>query len=222
MCMANVRFICCSDTHGTVPPAALESDCEAWLHAGDFHNKLQNRKDPYKTNKIPPMRDWLKQRTIPLYMVKGNHDVADPTGLFSGVDISGSIQKLPCGINLIGIGWSGGEFYDLPRERDIAEQVQQIARLCVAKINDGEHTIIMTHYPAHAMWTMNGSVEGWMFDSIRMLIDSLKPLAVVQGHIHELFGKHAVYKGSLLFFPGPTGHYLDLDTEKATAILTPI
>ena len=59
-----------------------------------------------------------------------------------------------------------------------------------------------------------------MFECVRNLIDEIKPLAVIQGHVHDLAGKQFLYHGqdfiSLFSYPGPNGGTLTIDEEKKT------
>lgn len=64
-----------------------------------------------------------------------------------------------------------------------------------------------------------------MFNCIRELVDEIKPLAIVQGHVHELFvfaeiGMPLVYNGpgfqSLVVSPGPKGGILTVEAESVS------
>ena len=71
------------------------------------------------------------------------------------------------------------------------------------------------------MYDYKKNPEGWMFECIRNYIDELKPLVIIQGHVHEFMGKQFVYNrpefASLVVFPGPKGGTLEIDLEASSA-----
>jgi Icc-related predicted phosphoesterase len=74
----------------------------------------------------------------------------------------------------------------------------------------------LTHYPPllNSVFKFSGNPAGWAFKCIASLVDELKPVAIVAGHVHELAGKIAEYNGpgfkSLVVFPGPQGGVLSI------------
>lgn len=203
-----------------------EKGAQAWLHAGDFYNWLDARRiqlgrsDHEHKNDIPALTSWLGARAIPVYSVAGNHDVADPANGRLKTDISGDLVEVSPGLWVVGLGWCGERFDELPLERDMREVCKAVIDKCMSKMKNGDSSIILTHYPANLpeLWMFDGgNPEGWMFGCIRTVIDAIKPLAVIQGHLHGLFGHAGEYEGSLVVYPGPKGGYLDVDTVNGTA-----
>jgi Icc-related predicted phosphoesterase len=214
------KLLCCSDTHGDPPPALdNEDEAVAWLHAGDFYNRLEGR--PMKErerNRFGLLSEWLAARKINVFGVHGNHDCSDPCG-FSNRYVDGEIVKIMPGWWVVGVGWHGDRFFELPLERDITEACKSVADRAVemmkaGEIADGDRSILLTHYPPYypEHYQYDGNPEGWMFRSVKALVEGLSPNAVVQGHVHELFGQQfRLDDGTLVVNPGPRGGVLRLD-----------
>ena len=77
----------------------------------------------------------------------------------------------------------------------------------------GDHSILVTHYPVanSSLYKSKANPKGWIFDCVRQVIDALRPLAVVQGHIHDLFGFKKKFEGIQYLFPGPKGIIIDVN-----------
>lgn len=211
-----IRLLCCSDTHGVPPPALDETEATGWLHAGDIHNRGHYKK---KEN-LPQIKEWMDRNTLPVFSVRGNHDCSLSSEFFSKhADISGQCIEIAPGLIVLGIGWAGEAFYDLPSEIDIKRVCTKAKNDFLLKGKPGDKTIILSHYPpwSRTLFNFDGNPEGWMFESLRELIDDINPLAVITGHVHELFGQQLIYNGpagkSIVAMVGPGGGYLAIDLE---------
>lgn len=224
------RLFCVSDTHGKPPPQP-EGDVVACLHGGDFYNKGTKK---YRTLFGPnglALLDWAEANKTQYYSVRGNHDGNDEVSFFSthSREVTGAAARLTDDLVLVGVGWNGSYHYDLPNEEGVGVYCNQAMNSLVKIVKPSDSFVVLSHYPA---WTPKvfgrvGSPKplGWMFDCVKELVDELKPIAVVAGHVHELSGKVAVYDGprhtSLLVFPGPVGGILTVDTETMAAGFVP-
>lgn len=214
------KFICCSDTHG-IPPRfdenkfGPESEHAAWLHAGDFYNRVRS----YGWVEWPALRRWHAERQIPVHMVRGNHDCKDTECVQGKCSIEGIVTKIAPKLFVVGIGWSGNDFFDLPGESDLMPVCSDVLRQAMFKMQPGDHSIVVSHYPAliKEVYGDVHSPEGWMFDCVAKVLDALRPLALVTGHIHELFGQAGTWNGTLLLHPGDVPGVLTVnDDGKAT------
>jgi Icc-related predicted phosphoesterase len=124
---------------------------------------------------------------------------------------------------LFGIGWSGGMYYDLPTEYDIEKVIESARRELILKSKTGDVFIILTHYPPWIplFYPHSNNPAGWMFSCIQKLMDEIKPMVVLQGHVHELAGNQFIYNGAdfktLVVSPGPDGGILSIDKESMNA-----
>lgn len=229
-----IKLNCCTDTHSAIPPNLDETDVLAWLHGGDVYSHLFFHKEP-ATPTFMALKEWVaarKAKNVSVYGVKGNHDCSFKMSFFDdAVNITGSCTQIAPKLNLIGLGWSGGAYYDLPTERDMQKVCDEAKRLWIMKSMPGDSTIILTHYPAWRadLYPDAGDPEGWLFTCIRELIDEVAPMAVIQGHIHQLFGKQFDYRPildpstesgkeftSLFVYPGDKGGTLSIDLENSS------
>lgn len=218
-----MKFLCCSDTHSLLPPPLDETDALAWLHAGDvYHHGFIS-----KGQKLPSalrLVEWIESRKIPVFAVKGNHDCSFDVPFFDKAEnATGRSKLLAPGLMLIGLGWSGGAYYDLPTESDMQRICDEARREWLLKSVAGDQYVFLTHYPFWSpnLYEFNSNPEGWMFECIREFIHEIKPLAIIQGHVHELMGSQLIYSGpdfqSLAVFPGPEGGILNIDKETSSA-----
>lgn len=206
-----MKFICHSDTHGRVPTVPEDtdlSDVSGWLHAGDLYDRL-----PLKTARcdFDSLSSWAADKNI--YVVNGNHDVSDPSGVFKTNGVTGRVVQLEDSLFLVGVGWSGGRFCDLPRETDIEDVISGLKRQIQFKMKEGDRSVLLTHYPPatpEIMERVTGDPSGWLFDSVKGFVDWLKPVAVIQGHVHQFFGMKYAHGPTLMVFPGPTGGMLSI------------
>ena len=209
----DVRIACYADLHGKLPepPAGLA----AIMVAGDALN--------YGRAGFPKEEDadfsmWARTRSV--LAVRGNHDCV-PHCLFGTEDVSGRCVKIVPGISAVGIGWAGRDFFDLPAEDDMEAACSAVlgsmGRRSFASTKKPDKLILLTHYPPllDSVLKFNGNPAGWAFKCVASLVDQIRPIAVVTGHVHELAGKVAEYEGpgfkSLVVFPGPQGGILSVN-----------
>lgn len=142
-----MKLLCCSDTHSRPLPQLDETEATAWLHAGDVYNDGYNNKTP-KAQLTPDFPTWFGQRKIPVFAVKGNHDCFMSMSFFDlAQNAGGRCLEIEPGTLLLGLGWSGGMFCDLPRESDMAQVCAEAKREWILKSRIGDKTILLTHYP---------------------------------------------------------------------------
>jgi len=214
-------------------PPTIDEEADAWLHAGDVYSHLFFAKSPKTSMSSYKLQDWLVARKKPVYVVKGNHDCSFDMPFFDKAEhVSGRCVQIAPKLNLIGIGWAGGAYYDLPTESNLQQVCEEARREWLLKSMPGDMTVVLTHYPPWRWDLYPGARDpnGWLFTCVREMVDEVKPMAVIQGHIHELFGKQFIYRSaldqsttagpdfsSLFVYPGPKGGTLSLDLEASTA-----
>lgn len=223
------RFLCCSDTHGEQPPTLDEAGATAWLHAGDLCNGSQiveTVDDPASDYLLAPVAHWFRDRRIAVHLVRGNHDVSDVYHALKNCgDLSGRIVKVAERLFIAGIGWCGERHYELPMESDLAPVCDSILRQAARMVFAEDRLILLTHYPPRFVGTQvvenDHDGGGIWYDCVRLLVDQLQPLAVVQGHNHRWVGAvHRVAltsKETLIVNPGPAGGVLEVDVVSGIA-----
>lgn len=218
------KMLCCSDTHGKVPPPLDEADATAWLHAGDVYNYGDASKSQKHFSLPAKISEWVDARKVPVFGVRGNHDCPLDAEFFDKCkDSSGRCFEAAPGLLVVGLGWCGGMFYDLPGESEMSEVVAEARREYILKSMPSTKTVVLTHYPPWlpSVYDYESNHEGWMFDCIREFVEEIKPLAVVQGHVHDIFGRQFFYHGpgfdTLIVSPGPSGGALTVDTDTSLA-----
>jgi len=221
-------IFCCSDTHGKAPP--LPKKVDYFLHAGDFYDYLgqlrhgMSERDfaGLKNNK-QILTEWKKNLSCPSFFVRGNHDVYDLHKIMSE-DISGKLHRLSDGLVLVGIGWSGGVFCDLPLERDIIPICESLFDQAAAEMKQGEHSIILTHYPPYIEQFYSsygeGYDEGFVFKAVKKAMEAFRPVLLIQGHLHQKNGITFTYDGTMIVHPGPVGMTIEID-EANVRIIAP-
>ena len=221
-----MKIICCSDTHGKSPDLPVQQGVAAILHGGDFYDGRILRyaagreaceEGVAEIRRITDVR-WLAEVKVPVYAVKGNHDVADPLGIFAQVeDITGRVVELAPNLLLAGIGWSGQYFFDLPTEFDLEAVCQKIRRALAQRSTHSARLILLTHYPGcfPELFSDRQIHASWWYQTIRKFIHEVKPMLVVQGHLHEHFGTGGVVDADgsrcLIINPGTKGVVVDID-----------
>jgi len=207
-------ILCCADSHNAGPPKHAIEFPVAWLHAGDFYHQGNS----YKTPKSSPLIEQWMGISVPIFSVKGNHDCFSDMPFFKkSNDVTGSCAEIAPGLMVIGIGWHGGLFYDLPLERDMQKVCIDAKRAYNLKTKLSDQIILLTHYPPwiQTLYAYSKNPEGWMFECVKELVDEIKPMVIVQGHVHELAGTQLVYRGpgfdSLIINPGPQGELLHIE-----------
>lgn len=221
------QVLCCSDSHSRPPPTTDESGAVAWLHGGDVCNYYDGRNDRYRAKPLDADAagtvEWFSTRPVPVFLVRGNHDVEDLSGAFRRAqDATGLVLPIAPGLYVAGLGWSGERHFDLPDEPDLEKVCDGLRRQILRKVGLRDRLILLTHYPPKlsTMFPFEGSGFGFWFDCVRQLIEDLKLLTVVAGHTPRDAGKAAMYRyaggQSLIIIPGTIGARLTIDTEQGT------
>lgn len=225
------RFLCCSDTHGRRPPELDEAGAAAWLHAGDAYDGPtvdleDDDPDAPDTGWSDPLRPqlgtWVRSRTCVVFAVRGNHDTADPRGFFRAAeDIGhGAVRPAADGIWIAGLGWSGPRCHDLPGDVELSPIADAI-RFQVCRLPGNARLILLTHYPPDFGGRFAPAPPGWASAAVRRLVEDIRPAAVVQGHIHQWFGRSGVVESGgarcLVISPGPQGGTLTIDPGTGAA-----
>jgi predicted phosphodiesterase len=191
-----------SDNHGSPFPTLGQLDL--LLHAGDFYGHEKNRFGQWE--KIIPSDFEYPCSTL---AVRGNHDVADPVNFFNSPrDISGQCQKVAPGLFVVGVGWHGEQFYDIPSERDIQAVCTQALEDCRLKMNSGDQVILLSHYGVITPPEVAGQSIG-VYAALNQMATILKPVLIIQGHLHEWAGKSCVWNGATLICAGPQATVID-------------
>ena len=209
-----MKFRCLSDTHGEVPEGSGDSAETAWLHAGDLCN--QGVVSPEFSEQL---EIWHRKMHIPVYAVRGNHDCWSAAKCLAAAtsDVSGKTVRIAPNLFLAGVGWSGIAYYDLPSEANLQTVCEKVLKSARSQMAPGDRCLLLTHYPAKIpIYKFDGDSDvGFLFNCVAALIEALKPLAVIQGHVHGFFYTDAIYKvgeqNILIVNPGPEGGTLTLD-----------
>jgi Icc-related predicted phosphoesterase len=219
------RIICCSDTHGKIPPQIDETGAIAWLHGGDVSNGpdiLDLETSVEEDFLLAPVSRWFVERSIPVHLVSGNHDIEDVFRCFSRCgDLSGKMVKLADRLFVAGIGWHGERYYELPLEADLAPVCQSVIRQGLRILTSQDRLILLTHYPPRFSNTEHVENDrdggGVWYDCVKSVVELLEPIVVVQGHNHNWFRRtHLVQlnrRPVLILNPGPTGCVLTVELD---------
>jgi len=219
-------LLACTDTHTRMLLPEIDvPQAQAWLHGGDFYLRKteSRRKRPVGgegmkgfQSKKAALDRWCTQRDIPLYAVRGNHDVTDPWGFFQRFhDISGQIKEITTQLWVAGLGWSGERFYQLPQEADVKTICEHLTEQLSDRLPSASRLIVLSHYPADTELCPG-------FVCINHFLARWKPIVFIQGHIHEAFKQQTFLSWedgtqTLVFNPGPDGGILTIQPEAGTA-----
>jgi Icc-related predicted phosphoesterase len=198
----------CSDTHGRVAPKFDPAAVSAVLHGGDAYDAA-NGPDPDGD----PLAPWLTRCSAPVFFVRGNHDQIDEWGWFNKYqDLTGRLAVLGPGLFLAGVGFTPQTYSDMPSESDLSAVCEQVRRTARELMGPSDRLVLLTHYPAKFPQFYMVQKAGWSFDCVRELIEELRPVAAIQGHIHQWFGRRHQLEiaGQRIFLvhPGPHGGVL--------------
>ena len=223
------RLLCCSDTHGDAPPAMDDENAAAWLHAGDLYDGpsvLANDEPPLPGDPIAEVfLQWSRARRAPVYAVHGNHDVADPYGWFTAVtEIDGRVERLGDDLLLVGVGWHGQAYVEMPGEGDLEMVCERAKRQLRRLATPRDRIVLMTHYPPLSPGLFPpriGARADSASESIARLVNELKPILIVQGHEHRWAGLIGRTNSSLVINPGRKGMVAVVDTDEDHAEIEP-
>lgn len=221
-----LKLFCCSDTHGESPPRPPD-DTNFVLHAGDFYNLIGGKSKGlshkefarFKNNRTT-LTEWKSNLKCPSLFVRGNHDTDDLYGIFGPdkeADVSGKVIQLRENLFLVGIGWSGQFYFELPEESDLAEVCYKVLTQATSEMKDGDHSIILTHYPS----LLEGSPrsEGFRFQTVERLVSALSPILLVEGHIHYDYPVVSVDKnGTVVLSPSSKGASVTLSDDQTQVL----
>ena len=211
-----MRFACFSDTHGCHRPKIIDP-IDGILHAGDLCDCGGDKTIPSN----PKVLTW-KEGSI--WAVRGNHDCgSEADSVFQSMDVSGLVTQLAHGLWLVGIGWHGEYYFDLPLDRDLVKVADDVLRQCLAKMANGDRSILLTHYPpAIPGQNLSGQGQHWFHKAVFNVAEAIRPSVVIAGHLHDLQNP---WKPSYFLefagvsipvvIPGPQGIMLSID-EKGT------
>jgi Icc-related predicted phosphoesterase len=159
-----------------------------------------------------------------VFVVRGNHDYADPKGFFrQWDDVTGSVREISPGLFVAGVGFAPRAYYDLPGETDLQPVCRVVIRNARRLLRASDQVVLLTHYAAKfpGIYPAEESLPGWVFACVRELIEELGPVAVVLGHVHEWFGRTYTVEVSgcpvLLVHPGARGGILEIDAAARQA-----
>ncbi|HEX8912833.1 MAG TPA: metallophosphoesterase [Humisphaera sp.] len=224
------RLLCCSDTHGQLPPVLDETGATAWLHGGDVADGPTLSGDdssPFADPLREPIARWFASRPVPVLAVRGNHDTADEFHAFrSADDVTGRVVKVADGLFVAGVGWHGGWYGELPRESDLRPVCDAVERHVRRIVMPSDRLVLLTHYPPRlpGMREMERDVRdgGTWYDCVHELAEATSPVAVVQGHIHQWAGtSQTVELGGwavTIFHPGRSGGTLCVDRARGGGV----
>lgn len=217
--MIEHRLLVCTDTHARMKlPEVTDPRALAWLHGGDFYqgtallaHKRMLGGEGLKGHRgrKAAMEQWRAACDIPVYTVRGNHDVTDPWGFFAGtVDLAGRLEEIAPNLFLGGIGWHGESFFDLPDDGQLDPICAPLERQIEARIGPDDCLIILSHYPA-----VTELCPG--FDRLQRFMETCRPRVFLQGHIHEAFEQSCTLpwedgRQTLVLNPGPWGGVLSI------------
>lgn len=180
-----------SDTHGERPPA-IPGDLV--LHAGDVYEDDRH---------VEGVKEWVKidKRIL---AVRGNHDGFDPMGFFNSREFTVTAEG---NIWFVGLGFATQDLsygpFAVPSERGLASIAHEVLKETVDLIPPGAQTIILSHYAPTSMY--HGPQEGFFFNCIPLMCKALRPIALLHGHIHQLFGRFYHVEGTPTYCLGPKG-----------------
>jgi Icc-related predicted phosphoesterase len=88
----------------------------------------------------------------------------------------------------------------------------------------GDSLILLTHYPPKLPELPCEEVpRHWVYRCVADLVDELEPIAVVQGHVHQWFGRQWRREGMLIISPGPQREYiLRISHDRTSVIAIPV
>ena len=208
----------CSDTHGGLLPRWSGLGIFAVLHAGDVYDAPSAMED----DPFPLQRAELLG--VPVLAVRGNHDKKDPRHFFRVADdLTGRLRKLMPGLWVAGIGFAPKLYFDLPGESDLDSQCRDLIRMARREVMPGESLILLTHYPPKFPELPCDEVpKNWTYRCVADLVEELEPIAVVQGHVHQWFGRQWRRDNMLIVSPGPQReHILRISHDRSRVVATP-
>ncbi len=215
-----MRFLILSDIHGdtayieTLADEFLKAD--AVLFAGDFAQA-------YKEETGKPVLDLLVKKHDVVFAVLGNCDPQSFLGELDSYDVSvqGNLAYME-GLSIIGAG-GGTKFTGTTANERSEDDIASDLSLVTGSGETGWNNLIMIIHNPPYNTTLDRISAGMHVGSpkIRQIIETVQPLVVVTGHIHESFGIETMGK-TLIINPGSLaeGRYGVLDVEKKDGLFS--
>ncbi len=185
--------------------AAMEADPE--LVKRIFHEKIAHRLEEW----MQLAAERLDGSGVPVYLMPGNDDEFEIDPILERSpycrDVNERVVELTPWHQLVSMGWSSPTPWSTPRELSEEEFLDRLSGL-IKGVRDPRKTIIMTHVPpydsgldtapllspdlrptASAGDLLRGPVGS---KGVRAVIEQVKPVLGVHGHIHESGGERKV------------------------------
>jgi Icc-related predicted phosphoesterase len=161
-----------------------------------------------------------------VYAVRGNHDVSDDLGFFAATrEVTGRVVRAAERLWLAGVGWTGDRPYDSPEDEDLGEVCAQVEEQCRLRVANTDRLILLSHFPPEAGGLPDVGPQARPYQVVNELIASIRPIAVVAGHVHDWFGTQANLAagcgGVLLCNPGPEGGTLTIEPKTGEVSFKP-
>jgi Icc-related predicted phosphoesterase len=201
---STVELALFADTHGDFP--AWNRPVTAVLHAGDIYDAPSVIPDEWDA--MPGL--WIQSLRAPVFAVRGNHDHHDPGRFFStACDVSGSVRKICPQLYVAGVGLSHRNHFDLPTEQDLGGQCDEVIDAARRMLGPNDRLLLLTHYPPKIpVLPIETVPAAWTFEVIANLVRVLRPVVIVQGHVHEWAGRRWFADDCLIITPQTKGEYL--------------
>lgn len=133
-------------------------------------------------------------------------------------DLTGHVKRAAPTILIAGLGLAFPTYYDLPTNGNLLDAAARILIEARKLQTPADRLILLTHYPTPARFKPNSPHA---YPAIAKLLAELentvgiRPLAIVEGHIHEWFNTtdfHDTPTQSIpIYRPGPAGAILEID-----------
>ncbi len=216
-----IKIFCLSDSHGDIPTTTGGMTWDACLHAGDFCSAAMRGG---VGRKLGQFKRWADNFGPPVLAVRGNHDAGAGLQVLatSIKDVTGEIVQVTPSLLVAGLGWTGANFFDLPGEAELQAACNALFDKAQPMILPGNSFVLLTHYPGDfgGLFPFTGDRTGFVFKCVRDLTERLRPLVVIQGHVHGHFMSQGTYEWSLgstlVVNPGPDGGTLLVNVEEKT------
>lgn len=223
-----MRIMCYSDLHGSFPELHDNEDLyDMIILAGDvlyddihYYNWLP---ESIMRQKVSDLAQAWRQVKKPIYAIRGNHDYNDSAGTFINfcrinndirlvIDTTKQDREVIC---IAGIEWFGEAYWDLPGDRDLEPLCEEVCtRFKKLNVPPNTKTILVTHYPPQFTRLLISPFSNAGHYCYTKLIQTLQPIAVVCGHIHEMAGtkEDFWYEGgkTTVYSTGPEGMILEI------------
>jgi len=186
-----MNFLSLSDLHGHIITIPDDLEYDAIFLAGDIlpdnPEEYTWLRPDYAMELHTDCNKFWKSQTKPIYAVHGNHDTHD---ICSTLDscmhvVDNRVVHIKDDLWIAGLQWYGEAYYDLPTNNCLKPLCDFIATECDLLVPPNHRIILMTHYPPQlaTLWTVGCGPLG--HSVINDLINKIKPVAVLCGHIHE-------------------------------------